>query len=215
MKRHKKLHAKIKYVLTHKNSFKTEKKRWKHKNVLWDNFLRRVNVHSQSFQSLFLVFQIFFFLGQGLFVSRGGSDNPVAGLFGQRLRWRCRTCTFIRRCGRTGLIAVFWFGVNLGVNLGARAVVIISLQQKLSSLLVECRFGIRHDQETLDGEEDVFQTLKSWKVKPHLIILWFTFSFRAGASNMRPASLFNTRNCKFFINNLSHKDNWVLKCFQI
>ena len=50
--------------------------------------------------------------------------------------------------------------MNLGEDLGSGAVVVVALQQKLSGFLVEGRFGVRIDQQTLDGEKDVFQTLK-------------------------------------------------------
>ena len=51
--------------------------------------------------------------------------------------------------------------MNLGVDLGSCAVVIVTLEQKLSGFLVQSGLGIGHDEETLDGEKDVFQTLKS------------------------------------------------------
>lgn len=50
--------------------------------------------------------------------------------------------------------------MNLGEDLGSGAVVVVALKQKLSGFLVEGRFGVGIDQQTLDGEKDVFQTLK-------------------------------------------------------
>ena len=50
--------------------------------------------------------------------------------------------------------------MDLGENFGSGAVVVVTLEQQLSGLLVQRRLRIGDDQETLDGEQNVLQTLK-------------------------------------------------------
>ena len=105
---------------------------------------------SQSFQSFLFVFQTLFFLGHRLLVD--GRRRNDARLLGRRRR------VFRRRRRLVG--ARLRLGVDLGENFGSGAVVVVTLEQQLSGLLVQRRLRIGDDQETLDGEQNVLQTLK-------------------------------------------------------
>lgn len=128
-------------------------------------------IHSKTFELPFFVLDGFVFLGQGLLahllIGRIRSirhhltiiPRMLIGIIitttgGQAVLLQ-RLITIRRRQRSPSGPAHRRLGVDLGVESRSSTIVVVVLEQKLARLLVEGGLGIGHDEQALDGQEDV------------------------------------------------------------